>query len=403
MDMTRSAQAAAGYQINGRPMWDFMNPNTNIIPGGHEYFDRMLQLVAGARRTIHLQSYIFDDDFTGSRVAEALMTAARRYVNVYVLVDGYASQVMAQKLIDRLRQAGVHFRFFEPLLHSSYFYFGRRLHHKIFVADNQYALVGGLNIADRYNDMPGEPAWLDFAVSVQGEVAAELAEICWKTWCGVRHTINSKTFEKKQPGLRTALSPQAPVQVRRNDWVKHKKEISDTYCEILETAQSDVTIVCSYFLPGKLMRRHLRAATARGIKITLITAGISDVPLAKMAERWMYDWLLRNGIMLYEYQPCVLHAKLAICDDKWFTLGSYNINDISAYASVELNLDVYDPFLCRRLNGILAGITLYDCIAVTNASIRQQKNVLKRFGRFLAYRLIRLLFHTVTFYYRQKN
>ena len=90
------------------------------------------------------------------------------------------------------------------------------------------------------------------------------------------------------------------------------------------------------------MRRLLTNAAKRGVKIKVITAGPSDIMLAKHAERWMYDWLLRNKIELYEYQPAILHAKVAVCDSEWITIGSYNLNNISAYASIELNLDVHN-------------------------------------------------------------
>jgi cardiolipin synthase len=100
---------------------------------------------------------------------------------VYLLADGYASQGLSKKLIHELKDAGVNFRFFEPVYRSKYFYFGRRLHHKILVVDTQYAMIGGINISNRYNDMPGHPAWLDFALFVEGEIAKELCILCWKT------------------------------------------------------------------------------------------------------------------------------------------------------------------------------------------------------------------------------
>jgi cardiolipin synthase len=170
---------------------------------------------------------------------------------------------------------------------------------------------------------------------------------------------------------------------------------------MLLTAKSDIIIVCSYFLPGRTLRKHLRAAAARGVKITLVSAGISDVRIAKMAERWLYSWLLRRSIKLVEYQPSVLHAKLATCDEQWFTLGSYNINDISAYASVELNVDVRDPVLCRQMNSLLEEIIKRDCIEITEGSLNSHVNIFRQFARFIAYKIIRIAFHSFTFYFRQ--
>lgn len=149
----------------------FTTQNTvQLVRGGKYYFDLLLQLIGNASESIHLQTYIYDDDETGCMVADALMAAAKRNVQVYLLADGYASQVMSKKIITELKEAGVHFRFFEPFFTSKHFYFGRRMHHKVFVADARFALVGGINIANRYNDMPGKTAWLDFALYAEGEL-----------------------------------------------------------------------------------------------------------------------------------------------------------------------------------------------------------------------------------------
>ncbi|MES1217809.1 MAG: phospholipase D-like domain-containing protein, partial [Bacteroidota bacterium] len=143
----------------------------SLIRGGKEYFDTLVRLINTAKESIHIQSYIFDDDTTGSMIADALKKACERKVEVYVLADGYASQVMSKSFIKDLKKAGIHFRFFEPFFKSTHFYFGRRMHHKISVFDARYALVGGVNIADRYNDLQGKPAWLDFAIYAEGEIA----------------------------------------------------------------------------------------------------------------------------------------------------------------------------------------------------------------------------------------
>src|SRR6266496_3770888 len=122
-----------------------------FIRGGKEYFALMLKLINEAKDSIHLQTYIFDNDNTGTSIADALKAAAQRKVKVYFIVDGYASQGLPKEFIKNIKKAGVHFRFFEPLVRSKHFYFGRRLHQKLFVADNRYALVSGINISDRYN------------------------------------------------------------------------------------------------------------------------------------------------------------------------------------------------------------------------------------------------------------
>ena len=383
---------------------DFKTQNRiKLIRGGKEYFDVLLELINKATDSIHLQTYIYDDDETGRQVADALIAAAKRNVDVYLLADGYASQVMAQNFINELKASGVHFRFFEPVFRSKYFYFGRRMHHKVFVADTKYALVGGINITNRYNDMPGKPAWLDFALYAEGEISRDLCVLCWKTWNGFPLKMGLTPCEEKQLVFDFIKEETSQVRMRRNDWVWRKNEITATYREMFGNARSHITIICSYFLPGKSIRRLLRLASKRGVKIKIVTAGQSDVMLAKHAERWMYDWLLRNKIELYEFQPAVLHAKVAVCDGDWLTIGSYNINDISAYASIELNLDVHHADFASEVEQKLEAIIQTECVHITKEKHVRTKNIFKQFIRWFSYEFIRLGLYMLTFYYKQRR
>ena len=209
--------------------------------------------------------------------------------------------------------------------------------------------------------------------------------------------------EEKQVLFNFKDDETSKVRMRRNDWVRRKNEISVTYVEMFRNAHSHITILCSYFLPGKIIRKLLSTASKRGVKISVITAGPSDVMVAKNAERWMYDWLLRNNIELYEYQPTVLHAKVAVCDSEWLTIGSYNINDISAYASIELNLDVRNTAFALSVEKKLEAIIQQDCVQITRESHAQTKNIFKQFIRWCSYKFIRVSFYLITFYYKQKS
>ncbi len=230
---------------------------TQLIRGGKAYFDLLLDLINLAKESIHLQSYIFADDETGRLIGEALKIAAQRKVNIYLLADGYASQSLSKDFVNELKAAGIQFRFFEPLFKSKHFYFGRRLHHKVFVVDTKFALVGGINIANHYNDMPQKPAWLDFALYVEGEVAKELCILCWKTWNGFPLTMNLTPCEEKEIHFDFGKDETSAVRMRRNDWVRRKNEISISYIEMIRNAKLDITIFCSYFLPGQLIRSLL--------------------------------------------------------------------------------------------------------------------------------------------------
>ena len=373
-----------------------------LVRGGKPYFDCLLEMIAAARESIHLQMYIYSDDETGKMVANSLKEAVKRNVQVYLLADGYASRTLSRSLIGDLQAAGIHFRFFDPLFKSRHFYFGRRLHHKIVVVDAVYALVGGINIADRYNDMPGERAWLDFALYIHGEASKQLCVLCWKIWNNFPQHLGTTPCEQRQASFSFNPAEITGVGMRRNDWVRRRNEISTSYVDMFRTAHSHITVLCSYFLPGSIIRRQLSAATKRGVRIKVITAGISDVPLAKYAERYMYDWLLRNGIELYEYQSAVLHAKIAVCDGEWMTVGSYNINNVSAYASIELNMNVLGSELAKETEKTIQQIIANDCIQITKESQVRSKTLLRQFTQWLSYELIRISLYLGTFYFKHK-
>ena len=367
-----------------------------LIQSGSEYFDTMLQLINGARQTIHLQIYIFENDQTGKEIAKALMDATKRGVKVYLLVDGYASQVMGKAFIKEIEEAGIHFRFFEPLFRGKEFYFGRRLHHKILAVDSCIATVGGINIGDRYNDLPGAPAWLDFGVRVEGAIVYELCLICARIWKGYLQPSNYPSCQKHTDTEKIPRDEDSKVRVRRNDWMRRQNQISGSYIEIFRNAKEEIIILCSYFLPGQVIRRYMKAATRRGISIKVITTGRSDVAFSKNAERYMYAWMLRNRIQIFEYQKNVLHGKLAVCDTNLVTIGSYNVNDLSAYASIELNLDVSSPEFAEEVKDKLTKIMETDCIQITAKEYHRTTNTFKKLVRWTSYRIIRILLYLVT-------
>jgi cardiolipin synthase len=386
-----NAQSTSDYTYHNR---------VALIHGGREYFDAVIQLIRRANKHIHLQTYIYDEDETGKMVADELTAAALRGVKVYVLVDGYASRGLSDAFIQHLEFSGIHFRYFEPVLRSRHFYVGRRLHHKIIVADGRESLVGGINISDKYNDLPDDPAWLDWAMWSEGEVSYELFKVCAGFWCRSRKAAREMISASPAPVFPSAWN--CAVKVRRNDWVRRKNQISRSYIEMFNRAEEHIIIMSSYFLPGRVIRRNIARARARGVKVSLILAGSSDVMMAKYAERFIYRWLLRLGVQIYEYPKAVLHAKLSTYDRVWVTIGSYNVNDISAYASVELNLDVMDDAFASQADGWLQRIIDEDCEAITSAQL-QQYNALTRFLQWWSYEVYRALFFLFTFYFRQEK
>lgn len=391
------------HNSNKTGKYSYTQNKVRLVRGGSQYFDLLQSLIKDAKESIHLQTYIFEYDETGKLVADALMEAARRNVQVYLLVDGYASQNLTSAQIDLLVSSGVHFRYFEPLFRTRNFYFGRRLHSKVIVADASKAVVGGVNIANRYNDMPGSPAWLDFALLVEGPAAWAAHNVCVAVWSGTKKRIKNTGTAARIPETEFTTTGNSLVRLRRNDWVNNRLQISSSYLEMFRTAESHLTILSSYALPGNIFRKNLEKAVKRGVKVRMIISGVSDVILVKQAEKYWYSWLLRNNIEIYEYTKNVLHGKLAVCDNRWMTIGSYNMNDLSAYVSIELNFDVRDPQFAEEVEQSLQKIIENDCLKISQEIFTQNTNIIKLFGRWVAYNLIRFTFSLFTFYYKKQK
>ena len=393
MAKKRPPKLLAGYSHHNK---------VRLVHGGKDFFTTIVELIDGASSVIHLQTYIFDGDETGLQVSAALLRAARREVEIFVLLDGYASQHLSRQIIEEWKKAGIHFRWFWPLFKSQHFYLGRRMHHKVIVVDGARGMAGGINISDRYNDIGGQKAWLDRALLVEGQAALTLHLTCRDMW--TKAYWKTPVRKEKFPWVSGYIpSEECMVRVRRNDWVVGKNQISRSYAEMFRQAQSRIIVLSAYFLPGKLLRKYMVQAAKRGVIIKIIVGSVSDVKVSRLGEQFMYRWLFRNKMQVYEYQDTVLHGKMATYDGVWMTDGSYNVNRISAYASVELNMDVRNPVFAMQVEEELEGIIRDHCKRIVPEEYFKGISLWMRFRQRLAYESIRLLFFLFTFYFRQER
>ncbi len=395
MATRRTPRLLAGYTNHNK---------VRLIHGGADYFNTLVQLIDKATNTIHLQTYIFDGDETGQIVSAALLRAAARQVRIFILLDGYASQHLSHEIIDKWKAAGIRFRWFWPLFKSRHFYLGRRMHHKVAVVDASFGLAGGINISDRYNDIDGQPAWLDRALLVEGQAALKLHIICSDMWTKAYWNLNRPAKGDRFPRLPGIIPEQeCLVRVRRNDWVLGLNQISRSYVEMFRKARSHVVVLSAYFMPGPILRKQMARAARRRVNIRIIVGAVSDIKIARLAEQYMYRWLFRNGIEVYEYQGTVLHGKMAAYDGIWMTNGSYNVNRISAYASVELNMDVRNNEFAASVESDLEAIIRDHCIRIDPASYFHHHHWRQRLRQWAAYETIRILFFLFTFYFKQEK
>jgi cardiolipin synthase A/B len=361
---------------------------------GPDFYHTLLSLISEANETLHIQMYIISDDDIGKIVLNALLKAAARNVEIFIIADGYGSRHLSEVYIQKLQDAGINFRLFSRISLFKNLSLGRRLHHKIVVADGQRALIGGINIADRYHGTKDKEAWLDFALEIRGPVCEQLEKICYQ--------IAEKKFirnPKTNPHI-PAITKPVRISIRQNDWFRKKEQIYQSYNLAIQNAQKDILIFASYFLPGLRLRRALEAASKRGVKITIVLAGISDIPLALNGTYYLYHWLHKHNIQIYEWQKSVLHAKLAIVDDEWMTIGSFNLNHLSTYASIELNIDIQNPEFVSQTKTYLEKLIDTGCIEIPK---NRKRSILIRTREVIAYYLGRTLIKTITFFPDLRN
>lgn len=351
-----------------------------IVYSGENYFTILRQLIGSAQERIHFQTYIFDGDETGELIANSLIAASLRGVQIFLLVDAFGSKNLPSELIRRMTDAGIHLRFFAPFSMIKNLRVGRRLHHKVITVDSKTSLVGGINIANKYHGDSKNTPWLDYAILVKGKLCADLNEICER--------IYFKKFHRKKKLSHHNGDNHLLARIRQNDHLRGKQQINRSYIKAIRSAQHTIHISGSYFLPGLVFRKELARASRRGVEVKLILAGVSDVPVFNSATRWLYDYLLRNKIKLYEWKESVLHGKAAVIDGVWLTIGSYNINHLSAAGSLELNVDVIDGKLAEELTLHFDSIIKTGCNEINPEKLN--RSLLARFGRWLAYQSTRI-------------
>jgi len=292
----------------------------SLLDGGAEAFPRMVEAIGLARTSIWMEVYTFALDGWGTRVCDALCAAARRGVDVRVQVDGVGSLGSEGELADRLRACGAKVRTFNPL---TGLWSGRwwRNHRKMLLVDGTVAFVGGINVSEAYahDEQSGRRGWADVALELRGELAAELA--------------------RRLRGGRLA-PPAGPVRV----WLSGLRgglRLQGRYREALKGAREEVLLAHAYFLPSGAFVRALCAAARRGVKVRLLLAGKSDVPLARAATARLYGRLLSAGVEVREWTGSTLHAKAAVVDGRTVLVGSFNLDALSL-VNLETLLEVED-------------------------------------------------------------
>lgn len=360
-----------------------------LVRSGVEYFKACERIIDNAERYIHFQTYIVEDDETGRDITDALVRAAKRGVRVYFLIDAYGGRSFSKNLIRKVVEAGILFRKFSPVFITKGFQMSLRLHHKVLLADGEVMLLGGINVANRYRGNGKMIPWLDFAILIRGPECAHMLTILKKLW---NKTFISKKERSTEIVQEPLLYPEnVKVKILQNNWLRNKIEILKSYRAALRHSKHHMIIFASYFLPGRNERKLMRDASRRGVEIKIVLSAVSDTWLFNRATIFLYDYFLENRIRIYEYLPSNLHAKVATVDGIWSTIGSYNMNHLSDYGSIETNADIMDIAFSEYFEKILLEIIDNDCREITAAEFAKRKTWYRRLAGWISYQVIRFM------------
>ncbi len=355
-----------------------------LLENGEQFYPAVIEAIGNARRELIIETFILFEDKVGQQLHAALVDAARRGVEVHLMVDGYGSPDLSRHFIESLLDAGVKMRVFDPVtrLFGQRLQVLRRMHRKLVVADGEVAFVGGINYsADHLADF-GPMAKQDYAVRVRGDIVQHIHRFARNA---IEHGARASSRLASAPRFEprpAAETPSSQALFVTRDNHRHRGDIERHYLSALRGARQSVLIANAYFFPGYRLLRHLTKAARRGVDVHLILQGEPDMPIVRTAAALLYGHLQRHGVKVHEYCKRPLHGKVAVIDDDWATVGSSNLDPLSLSLNLEANLVFRDAAFARTLRDNLEALIASDCkLAPTPpkprfAWLQQLRNVL---------------------------
>lgn len=373
-----------------------------LLMGGQDLFSAMALAMDHAQHSIAVETYIFHFEGRANHVAEAMVRAAQRGVRVHLLVDGVGTGQLPALWQQRFAESGVQWHVYSPLTGPDFWELSRwrRLHRKLCVVDAQTAFCGGINLLDDFIDSKfpeGLPApRLDYAVQVQGPVARHIHEAMNQLWSRLE-----ALRELKSQNLGAAIDvlngadqdPKPPihsaVQLVLRDNVRHRARIESVYRKALASAKHEMVLANAYFFPNLRLQKALINAAQRGVRVRLLLQGHYGYFWPYRASRHLYAQLLAVGVEIYEYHASVLHAKVAVVDGQWATVGSSNLDPFSLLLAREANLVVHEIGFAQALQASLE-TALHTGSTRVDAHTFEQRTWVARWVDGLASTLLRL-------------
>ncbi|WP_257389277.1 cardiolipin synthase ClsB [Tahibacter caeni] len=334
-----------------------------LLENGEEFFPRVFEALREARRRVYIETFILLDDEVGRALLQALAEAVARGAAVDVLADGFGSEPLTADYRAALAAAGVRLHLYEPRrrlfgLRTNLF---RRLHRKIVLIDGRLAFVGGINFCSDQLLASGPLALHDFAVELRGPIVADIERFVARSRSAA-HPPQTSADEDRAPG---------PARVRfvTRDNHRHPGDIEREYRVAIRAAQREIVLANAYFFPGYRLLRDLRNAARRGVRVTVVVQGKPDLRIVPIVVRWLYHYLIPAGVRICEFRTRPLHAKVAVVDGRWATVGSSNLDPLSLSLNLEANVVIVDAAFGAELRTRLLQLLARDCVPVTAARV----------------------------------
>jgi cardiolipin synthase len=315
----------------------------SLLHNGEAAYPAMLAAIADAQETVHLSTYIFDNDPTGKEFAAALRETAGRGVAVRVLIDSLGEKYSFPSAMNLFKGSGVQIGRFLPLIRE--IYINLRNHRKLLIIDGLLAFTGGMNIGDRHLVEKAAKPVEDLHFCVAGPVVADLQKTFLEDW----YFATGEFLE--DPACFPLLEPVGVSQVRAiadgpdRDYRKLQWIITGA----LSCARDRVEIMTPYLIPDRQMVAALVTAALRGVEVTIILPRLNNLPYVHWANRAFLPELLQFGIRVFYHPPPFVHTKLFLVDGVWGLIGSANLDPRSLRLNFELNLELYGPEFGDRL------------------------------------------------------
>ncbi len=336
----------------------YQNNRVHILKNGTEAFPAMLEAIKNAQETINLEFYKIASDNTGWKFARLLADKSKQGCSVSIIYDAIGSIETGDGFFDYLRENRVKLLEFNPYAPFIRKHWGwvHRDHRKIMIVDGRIGFIGGINLTDEYTDSDRAAAWRDTDLCIEGPAVRELQKLFLSTW------LSKEAGRKDTNRFFPFIEPKGDVTLKilGSKERKNRRIIRRDYMGAIKNSGKYVCIESAYFIPDRGVQRVLKNAIKRGVSVILILPAKSDITAVQYASRRMYHRLLKWGAKIFLWQSTVLHAKTAVIDDRWSTVGSFNIDRISLLHNLEVNVAVMNEKFSKEMKAFM-DLDLKNC------------------------------------------